>query len=102
MDPRARMAYQCFGDVVTFDTTYHTNKYDMPFAPFTGVNHHFQSIQFGCALLQDETEVTFMWLFSTWLQAMGGCPPVSIITDQDPAMKAAISKVVPHLIKVHH
>ncbi|KAL5774854.1 hypothetical protein ACOSP7_012411 [Xanthoceras sorbifolium] len=28
----------------------------MPFALFTGVNHHLQSIQFGCALLQDETE----------------------------------------------
>ena len=26
-----------YGDV-TFDTTYRTNKYDMPFAPFTGVN----------------------------------------------------------------
>ena len=25
------MAYQYFGDVVTFDTTYKTNKYDMPF-----------------------------------------------------------------------
>lgn len=23
--------YHCFGDVVTFDTTYRTNLYDMPF-----------------------------------------------------------------------
>ena len=37
----------------------------MPFAPFTGVNHHLQSIQFGCALLQDGTKVTFLWLFET-------------------------------------
>ncbi|XP_024033677.1 protein FAR1-RELATED SEQUENCE 5-like [Citrus clementina] len=39
-DPRSRAAYKDFGDVVTFDTTYLTNKYDMPFAPFVGVNHH--------------------------------------------------------------
>ncbi|XP_057492460.1 protein FAR1-RELATED SEQUENCE 5-like [Actinidia eriantha] len=90
------MAYHYFGDVVTFDTTYRTNKYEMPFAPFTGVNHHLHSIQFGCALLQDEAEVTFLWLFETWLEAMGGRAPTSIITDQDLAMKGAIAKVFPN------
>ncbi|PNX75333.1 protein FAR1-related sequence 5-like, partial [Trifolium pratense] len=96
VDGRARLAYQFFGDVITFDTTYKTNKYDMPFAPFTGLNHHFQSILFGCALLQDETQRSFEWLFRTWLDAMGGKYPVSIITDQDLAMKAAIANVFPH------
>ncbi|GAB2292919.1 hypothetical protein Dimus_027147 [Dionaea muscipula] len=95
VDARSISAYRCFGDVVTFDTTYRTNKYDMPFAPFTGVNHHFQTIQFGCALLSDETEETFVWLFNTWLEAMGNCPPVSIITDQDLTMRGAIAKVFP-------
>ena len=55
----------------------------MPFAPFTGLNHHCQLILFGCALLQDETEQTFVWLFETWLQAMWAKEPKSIITDQD-------------------
>ncbi|XP_050157481.1 protein FAR1-RELATED SEQUENCE 5-like [Malus sylvestris] len=93
------MAYHYFGDVVTFDTTYRTNKYDMPFAPFTGVNHHWQSIQFGCAHLQDETKVTFLWLFETWLEAIGGRHPITIITEQDLAMKGAIAKVFPN---THH
>ena len=52
----SRMAYQYFGDVMILDIIYKTNKYNMPFAPFTGLNHHCQSILFGCALLQDETE----------------------------------------------
>ena len=60
VDVRSRMAYQYFGDVETFDTTYKTNKYDMPFAPFTRLYHHCQSILFGCALLQDETKQTFV------------------------------------------
>ena len=76
VDARSRMAYQYFGDVVTFDTTYKTNKYDMPFASFTGLNHHCQSILLGCALLQDETKQTFVWLFETWLQAMWGKEPI--------------------------
>ncbi|XP_028115381.1 protein FAR-RED IMPAIRED RESPONSE 1-like [Camellia sinensis] len=42
-DARSRAAYKAFGDVVTFDTTYLTNKYDMSFALFVGVNHHRQS-----------------------------------------------------------
>ena len=99
VDAQSRLAYHCFRDVVSFDTTYRTNKYDMSFAPFTGVNHYLQSIQFGCALLQDETEVTFEWLVETWLEAMGGCPPVSIITDQDLAMKRGIVTVFPN---THH
>ncbi|KAL5731591.1 hypothetical protein ACHQM5_004302 [Ranunculus cassubicifolius] len=96
VDARSRLSYQQFGDVVTFDTTYKTNKYRLPFAPFTGVNHHFQTIQFGCGLLQDETEASFVWLFETWKEAMGGVAPTSLITDSDPAMRAVAE---PHRVK---
>ena len=58
-DARCRSAYEYFGDVVTFDTTYLTNKYDMPFAPFVGVNHHGQSILLGCGLLSSEDTKSF-------------------------------------------
>jgi hypothetical protein len=37
---RARMTYLEFGDVVAFNTTYNTNRYNMPLAPFIGANHH--------------------------------------------------------------
>ena len=62
VDYRSILAYQYFGDV-TFDTTYQTNKYFMPFAPFTSVNHHYYSILFECTLLSDNTEDTFIWFF---------------------------------------
>ena len=89
------MAYQYFGVVVTFDMTYKTNRYDMSYASFTGLNRQCQSILFGCALLQDVTEQTFVWLFETWLQVMWEKEPKSIITDQDLAMGATIAKVFP-------
>lgn len=76
----SRRNFQAFGDVVTFDTTYKTNSYNMPFAPFVGVNNHFQSILFGCALLRDETVESFNWLFSTFRKCMNGKEPQCILT----------------------
>ncbi|XP_022856495.1 protein FAR1-RELATED SEQUENCE 5-like [Olea europaea var. sylvestris] len=95
-DNRSRQAYKEFGDVVTFDTTYLTNKYDMPFAPFVGVNHHGQSTLLGCGLLSNENTDTFVWLFRTWLECMHSQAPNGIITDQDRAMQNAITIVFPN------
>ncbi|KAL5733761.1 hypothetical protein ACOSQ2_033453 [Xanthoceras sorbifolium] len=94
-DARSRMAYNHFGDAVIFDTMYRPNQYQVPFAPFTGVNHHGQMVLFGCALLLDESESSFTWLFKTWLSAMNDRPPVSITTDQDRAIQVAVAHVFP-------
>ncbi|XP_014489910.1 protein FAR-RED IMPAIRED RESPONSE 1-like [Vigna radiata var. radiata] len=66
-DARSRAACEEFGDVVSFDTTYLTNKYDMPFIPFVGVNHLGQSILLRCGLLSSEDTSSFVWLFICWL-----------------------------------
>lgn len=95
-DAKARMAYQYFGDVVTFDTTYKKTKYMMPFATFRGVNNHLQSVTFGCALLMDETKGSYVWLLETWLTAMGGRHPETLVTDRDKAMEGAITRVFPN------
>ncbi|XP_062092110.1 protein FAR1-RELATED SEQUENCE 3-like isoform X2 [Humulus lupulus] len=92
-DARSRAAYNYFGDSVIFDTMYRPNQYQVPFAPFTGVNNHGQMVLFGCALLLDESESSFTWLFKTWLSAMNDRPPVSITTDQDRAIQVAVSQV---------
>ncbi|GJY35434.1 FAR1-related sequence 6-like protein, partial [Tanacetum coccineum] len=94
-DARSRASYESFGDVVSFDSTYLTNEYSMPFAPFVGVNHHGQSILFGCGLLSGEDKKTYVWLFKSWLECMDGCPPNAIITDQCPSMKVAVAEVFP-------
>ncbi|XP_052170384.1 protein FAR-RED IMPAIRED RESPONSE 1-like [Diospyros lotus] len=95
-DNRCREAYKEFGDIVTFDTTYLTNKYDMPFVPFVGVNHHGQSTLLGCGLVSSEDTETFVWLFRTWFQCMQGQVPNGIITDQHRAMQNAIQIVLPN------
>lgn len=94
-DARSRTAYSHFGDAVHLDTMYRVNQYRVPFAPFTGINHHGQMVLFGCALLLDDSEASFLWLFKTFLTAMNDRQPVSIITGQDKAIQAAVSQVFP-------
>ena len=57
-----RLQYTFFGDVFTFDTTYRTNLYNMPFGLFVGVNNHFQSIILAGVLVRDEKVETFEWV----------------------------------------
>ncbi|KAF8414150.1 hypothetical protein HHK36_002149 [Tetracentron sinense] len=99
VEARSRMAYSYFDDVVSFDLTYEINEYGIPFATFTGVNHHQQTVLFGSALLADESTPTLVWLFQTWLTAMCGRHPKVIITDQHVGIESAISQV---FLTAHH
>lgn len=90
-DARMMVDHDYFGDVVCFDTTYRKNKEGRPFAMFVGVNHHKQTIIFGVALLYDDTIQTFTWLFDTFVKAMSGKKPKSILTYQDASMSAALA-----------
>lgn len=95
VDATSRMNYSYFGDAVLFDTTYRTNRYRVPFASFTGFNHHGQPVLFGCALILNESESSLIWLFQTWLHAMSGRPPVSITSDPDRFVQVAVTQVLP-------
>ncbi|KAG6667232.1 hypothetical protein CIPAW_01G087000 [Carya illinoinensis] len=101
-DGKSQAAYQYFGDVVTFDATYLTNRYKMPFVPFTGINYHHQSVMFGCALLINETAESYTWLLKTWLEAMLGRAPSTIITDDDKQwLRPSWRKVDAHLLEIY-
>ncbi|KAJ1685001.1 hypothetical protein LUZ63_016391 [Rhynchospora breviuscula] len=94
-DSTSQSWYEFFGDVVTFDATYIVNRFDLPVAPIIGVNHHGQSIIFGCAMMTPEDTDSYKWIISNWLDCMGGKAPKTIITDQSAAMKKAIAETLP-------
>ncbi|BFG27028.1 hypothetical protein CerSpe_133020 [Prunus speciosa] len=105
VDTKMEMDYGDFGDVICFDTTYRLQKDSRPFTPFIGINHHKQMLIFGAALLYDESVESYKWLFQTFLEAMSGKKPKTILTDQDALMAEAIDKVFPetlHRICVWH
>lgn len=91
--------YKVYGDYMSFDTTFSTNLYGMPFAPIIGVNNHGKTILFGCALLKDQTISTFEWLFDTFLIANNGKMPSSIISDQDQSIASAIQSKFPTAVR---
>ncbi|XP_020197058.1 protein FAR1-RELATED SEQUENCE 5-like [Aegilops tauschii subsp. strangulata] len=76
--------------VVVFDSTYKMNRYGMPFVPFVGVNNHRCTTVFGCAIIADKMEGTYVWLLQTFMKANYQVKPKSIITDGDTAMIRAI------------
>ncbi|KAI3820774.1 hypothetical protein L1987_08322 [Smallanthus sonchifolius] len=91
-DQEMKRNYTVFGDVVSFDATYRSNKYDMLFVPFTGIDNHHRNVTFGAALLGSETADTYIWLLRAFKKAFGR-EPLVVVTDQDPAMKKAIQEV---------
>ncbi|RYQ87961.1 hypothetical protein Ahy_B09g095453 isoform A [Arachis hypogaea] len=67
-DARSRAAFEYFGDVISFDTTYNTNRYNLVCGSFVGVNHH------------------------------GGNAPKGFLTDQCASMKKALEACMPTTI----
>lgn len=59
VEPKSKETYKEFEYVVTFDATYLTNKYDMLFTLFVGVNHRDHFILFQYGLISHEDIETF-------------------------------------------
>ena len=79
---KSREQFQYFGDVISFDTTYCTNIYKMPFGLFVGVNNHFQTTIFGGVFMKEETTRSFECFFSEFLSLMGGKLPQTVFTGE--------------------
>lgn len=98
-DAKARTSYYYFGDAVTLETSFVENNDLLPLVMFSGVNHHLQREMFGCALLTDFTEASYIWLFQNWIAAMGSHHPTSLTTVYNEAIGSAIAKIFP---QTHH
>jgi len=94
MFPEQRMNYSRFNDIVVFDNTYKTNHFQMPFGIFTGVNNYGHSVCFAGALMIDETEDNFIWVFSKFLEMVNQHAPLVILTDDDRAMANVYTKIL--------
>ena len=66
--------------------------------PFTGVDNHKRCVTFSIGLSSKEDVASYIWLFQTFLNAMGGKQPYSIITYQNLAVKIALPTVFPKSI----
>ncbi|RLN35052.1 hypothetical protein C2845_PM03G22210 [Panicum miliaceum] len=81
VDGAARKSYELYTDCLSFDTTYMINAYNMPCAPFIGIDINGITIQLGCGFLRNEKTEAFVWLFGEFKKVMGSKDPENIITD---------------------
>ncbi|XP_074290241.1 protein FAR1-RELATED SEQUENCE 5-like [Silene latifolia] len=58
-DARCRAMYKAFGDPSSFDSTFLSNRYQMPFCPFVGFNHHGSTILYTATLISYEDTESF-------------------------------------------
>ncbi|GKB66636.1 FAR1-related sequence 5-like protein [Tanacetum coccineum] len=84
--------YKEFGDIVSFDATFNSNKYNMKFVPFIGIDNHGKCVTLGSEMLLHEDTKSYTWLLTTFMTAFLK-EPTMIMTDQDGAMKRAIESV---------
>ena len=66
----------------------------MVFVPFTGIDNHNRCVIFAAALLASESAKRYTWLLKRFKKIFVTVPKV-VVTDQDPAMKIAIEKILP-------
>ncbi|XP_042051448.1 protein FAR1-RELATED SEQUENCE 5-like [Salvia splendens] len=92
-DGLMKQNYHMFGDIVSFDSTYNTNRYCMIFTPFTGKDNHGSSVTFAAGLVCSEKTGAFAWLFRHFVDCMGVAPRM-IVIDQDLGMRSAIEEVL--------
>ncbi|KAL2245026.1 putative protein FAR1-RELATED SEQUENCE 10 [Sesamum indicum] len=98
-------AYDMFGDVIYFDSTYRSMTYGMLFGAWVGISNHGKLLVFGCAFLQDETPRSYAWSFQAFLRFMEGKYPKTIITDVDPGLREAVRSELPntkHVISLYN
>nr|GEU52149.1 protein FAR1-related sequence 5-like [Tanacetum cinerariifolium] len=91
-DEVAKCNYKEFGDIVSFDATFNSNKYNMKFVPFIGIDNHEKCVTLGSKMLLHEDTKSYMWLLNAFMTAFSH-EPIMIVTDQDGAMKRAIESV---------
>ncbi|XP_057790461.1 protein FAR1-RELATED SEQUENCE 5-like [Salvia miltiorrhiza] len=97
-DKQAVINFKNFGQAVSFDATYNTNRYKMIFTPFTGRDNHGKCVSFGAAIISHEDMDSYAWVLSKFTECVGNAPRV-FMTDQDPGLKKAVALVWP---ETHH
>ncbi|CAG8778418.1 3059_t:CDS:2, partial [Gigaspora margarita] len=97
-----RIYYLQFNDIIVFDNTYQTNRFNMLFGIFTGVNNLEQSICFVEALISNETEASFTLIFLEFLKIVNMKAPQVLLTDDDKGISNAYNNPFYYYDTKHH
>ena len=94
-DHQSLLDYKAYSDVLIMDTTYKTNLYRKPLVVFVRCNNHRATIVFGFALICDEREDTYKWVFQNFLESMEDLQPGAILTNGDEVVRNVMERLMP-------
>nr|GEY59618.1 hypothetical protein [Tanacetum cinerariifolium] len=83
-DDTMKCNYAVFGDVVSFDATFRTKKYNFVFVPFTGIDHNQKCVTFD----------SYCWMLKAFLKVHQKQPTLAL-TDQDAALRNVVVIMFP-------
>nr|KAJ0194825.1 hypothetical protein LSAT_V11C700355940 [Lactuca sativa] len=92
-DEMEKAYYNKFGDDMSIDSTFHTNKYALVFVPFNAIDHHKSSATVRVEFSSTKDADSYMWLLEQFLKAHSNKQPLLDLTDQDTALKQAVDSV---------
>lgn len=96
--PKALEVYKTNHEVLLFDCTYKTNKFNMPLLNICGVTGNKKTIQIALCFLPDETEPTYDTALRTHAQMMteNSIPePLHVVTDRETALMNSLNVIFP-------
>ncbi len=95
--PRSLSLFNSFPTVLVMDSTYKTNKYNMPLFEIVGFTSTERTYNVGFAWLTNEKEDNFIWALQqlrSLVRNEGSLPKV-ILTDRDTALMNVVGQVFP-------
>src|SRR3954447_3725411 len=98
MSPTQRDLYTKYNDIMIFDTTYNTNRFQMMLCVIAVIDNNFRTRIVACAVIEDESLNTYQWILNNILTETDISPEV-IYTDSDPSMIRSINDIFPN---AHH
>ncbi|QHN92558.1 Protein FAR1-RELATED SEQUENCE [Arachis hypogaea] len=100
-DARSRAAFEYFKDVISFDTTYNTNRYNLVCGSFVGVNHHGNAskgiLTDQCASMKRAIEACMPTTIHRWEQRERESDAVDFHTVIPCATKSSIEAQFQHV-----
>ncbi|GJJ70983.1 zinc finger SWIM domain-containing protein 3 [Entomortierella parvispora] len=105
MTPVQRTLYRRYRDVVLYNNPFKDDRFDMTFYIFFLVDNEGKSRLVGCSLVSDSKTEDHAWILQQLLKANNGQHPGVLIVDEDPAVEAACTEVIPRtnrLISLWH
>ncbi|KAL2896106.1 Protein FAR1-RELATED SEQUENCE 5 [Bienertia sinuspersici] len=105
-NPTSLQLFHTWPYVVGMDSTYKTNRYNMPLVEIIGVTPCNNNFLIGYALLQNESSESYQWVLECFINILGESVQLSaIVTKHDLGLTKALAQVFPqtsHLLCTWH